>query len=145
MIVSTAMFCLALNIYHEARGEPIMGQYAVAHVTMNRAGQDEDKVCQEVFKPYQFSWANNAVQKVRGGWQIASYLKPREAHAWWVANRIAVTVLSGRMPDITKGATHYHTLAVKPYWRKAFQAVMDIGRHRFYAALPSKSELTASL
>ena len=28
--------CLALNIYHEARGEPIVGQEAVAYVTINR-------------------------------------------------------------------------------------------------------------
>src|SRR5687768_6444313 len=28
--------CLAENIYFEARGEPLRGQYAVAEVTMNR-------------------------------------------------------------------------------------------------------------
>ncbi|TLZ19962.1 MAG: hypothetical protein E6K26_04220, partial [Gammaproteobacteria bacterium] len=28
--------CLAENIYFEARGEPIAGQYAVAEVTLNR-------------------------------------------------------------------------------------------------------------
>ena len=28
--------CLAMNIYHEARGEPEMGKLAVAAVTMNR-------------------------------------------------------------------------------------------------------------
>ena len=26
MVVSTALMCLALNIYHEARGEPVAGQ-----------------------------------------------------------------------------------------------------------------------
>ncbi len=30
--------CLAENVYHEARGEPLDGQYAVAEVTMNRVG-----------------------------------------------------------------------------------------------------------
>ncbi len=29
--------CLALNIYHEARGEPDEGKVAVGHVVMNRA------------------------------------------------------------------------------------------------------------
>src|SRR5882672_6919461 len=28
--------CLARNVYFEARGEPLQGQYAVAEVTMNR-------------------------------------------------------------------------------------------------------------
>ena len=30
------MRCLAENIYYEARGEPLNGQYAVAEVTLNR-------------------------------------------------------------------------------------------------------------
>ena len=29
--------CMALNIYHEARGEPIEGKIAVGHVVLNRA------------------------------------------------------------------------------------------------------------
>ena len=34
------MQCLALNVYHEARGESRSGQYAVATVTMNRVQSD---------------------------------------------------------------------------------------------------------
>ena len=30
---------LTLNVYHEARSEPQIGQLAVAHVTLNRASQ----------------------------------------------------------------------------------------------------------
>ena len=39
--------CLAENIYHEARGEPLAGQYAVAEVTMNRVRSREfpNSVC----------------------------------------------------------------------------------------------------
>jgi len=33
--------CMTANIYHEARGEPIKGQYAVAHVVMNRVHHDQ--------------------------------------------------------------------------------------------------------
>ena len=31
-----AVLCLALNVYFEARSEPINSQFAVAEVTMNR-------------------------------------------------------------------------------------------------------------
>jgi N-acetylmuramoyl-L-alanine amidase len=144
MVVATAMMCLALNVYHESRGEPIMGQYGVAMVTMNRAHKDESRVCEEVFKPYQFSWANNAVHKVKGGWEVPGRLKPRDEYAWWVANRIAVTMLSGRMPDLTKGATYYHAKSVKPSWRRAFAWTKTIGAHLFYADR-RQSLLTASL
>jgi N-acetylmuramoyl-L-alanine amidase len=133
VIVATAPACLALNVFHEARSEPIMGQYAVALVTMNRAKKDGERVCAEVFKPKQFSWANNAVMRVKGGWFIPPHLQPREDYAWWVANRVAITTLSGMMADVTRGATHYHTLAVRPAWRLALDVIRDIGAHRFYA------------
>ena len=37
MIIETALICLALNVYHEARGEAFEGKQAVASVTLNRA------------------------------------------------------------------------------------------------------------
>lgn len=132
MIVSTALLCLAVNLYHEARGEPIMGQYAVAMVTLNRAEHDKRRVCTEVFKPKQFSWANEGVTRVKGGWRLSSALTPRDAHAWWVAKRIAKTSMAGKMPDFTRGATFYHAKQVKPYWRLVMVQVKQIGNHKFY-------------
>jgi N-acetylmuramoyl-L-alanine amidase len=35
-MVATALVCLALNIYFEARNESLAGQFAVAEVTINR-------------------------------------------------------------------------------------------------------------
>ena len=35
-MIETALMCLALNIYFEARSEPIEGQIAIAEVTLNR-------------------------------------------------------------------------------------------------------------
>ena len=47
---------LALNIYFEARNQPIEGQYAVAHVTLNRAAQTKRSIKAVVLEPGQFSW-----------------------------------------------------------------------------------------
>lgn len=129
---SAALLCIALNVYHEARGESIPGQYAVALVTMKRAGGDREKVCAETFRNKQFSWANNGVTKVKGGWQISKKLTPKEAHQWWVANRVALVTLSGRMYDFTNGANHYHTRYVDPYWSARKRPVKRIGAHVFY-------------
>lgn len=131
MLVTSALLCLAMNIYHEARGQPILGQYAVALVTMNRA-KDREKVCSTVFAPMQFSWTNGTARKTKGGWLIAPSLKPKEDHAWWVANRIALMTLEGRMIDITKGASHYHNLSVKPDWTFGRKPVHRLGSHIFY-------------
>lgn len=134
MIVATALMCLSLNLYHEARGEPVMGQYAVALVTMNRAKQDHESVCGEVFKRKQFSWTA-AVKKVPGGWYIPRGLHPKEPDAWMYATRIAKMTLAGRMRDFTNGSTHYHATYVRPYWASAFKPGVKIGLHQFY--LPS--------
>lgn len=129
MIVTTAALCLAANLYFESRGEPIMGQYAVALVTMNRAGNDPDRVCLETFKRKQFSWTNSGVKRVGQGWKVPV---PKEAHAWWVAQRVAKATLEGRMVDFTKGAKHYHATSVQPYWTVAMVRQRRVGNHVFY-------------
>jgi N-acetylmuramoyl-L-alanine amidase len=138
MIASTAFMCLALNLFHEARSETIMGQYAVAMVTINRADQDENKICTEVFKHKQFSWANRGVTKVRNGWKLRPYLNPKnmnaeDRYAWWIAKRITSTVLGGGVPDFTNGSRFYHTIAVKPIWRHQLTKTIKIGAHQFYS------------
>lgn len=146
MIVHSALLCLALNVYHEARSEPLRGQYAVALVTQNRAEHDDSKVCGEVFKPFQFSWANGQVTHLRnGGWKIPAALQPREKDAWWKALKIASLTLAGHIPDFTKGSTFYHTRAVHPAWRKAYEVTVRVGAHIFYRVPGHQSELTAGL
>ena len=46
--------CLARNIYHEARGEPLEGQYAVAEVTMNRKARTPSSTVCSVVLPAPF-------------------------------------------------------------------------------------------
>jgi spore germination cell wall hydrolase CwlJ-like protein len=135
MIVATALTCLALNLYHEARGEPIMGRYAVAMVTINRAQQDQERVCHEVFRRKQFSWTSG-VQKTPKGWKLPAHLVPKldnpmEAHAWETAKIIAAVSLKGRMHDFTRGAEHYHADYVHPRWARVMEPIKKIGRHIF--------------
>ena len=132
MIASTALLCMALSVYHEARGESVPGQYAVATVIRNRANANPDKVCQATFAPKQFSWANHGVKRTAAGWQIPARLIPTDEFAWWRAQRIAEVTLSGGMGVWMAGATHYHATRVSPKWSKAMMAEATIGRHRFY-------------
>lgn len=134
MLLPTALLCLALNVFHESRGEPIMGQYAVAKVTLNRAQGNEDRVCDEVFKPRQFSWANDVgAVKTKQGWRISASYYPRESEAWDKAVKIATMTLNGRTYSFLNNATHFHTVQVKPAWAKKDTRVARIGRHIFHA------------
>ena len=60
--------CLALNVYYEARGESLAGQYAVAEVTMNRksAARYPKTVCEVVYQKSAFSWTDDDVT-IRAG------------------------------------------------------------------------------
>jgi len=139
VIVSTAALCLAVNIYHEARGEMVPGQYAVALVTMNRADGKPSQVCTEVFRYKQFSWANETVIRTPNGWRLSAQMQPRDAYAWWMAQRIADHTLAGKMPDFTQGARFYHARQVKPYWVVAMSKPKKVGNHLFYSRKVSQS------
>jgi spore germination cell wall hydrolase CwlJ-like protein len=129
-MITATMMCLALNVYHEARSEPMSGQYAVAHVVLNRVQSSRfpDTVCGVVEQGYskgkhrcQFSWFCDGLSDI-----------PYEQVAWARSLLIADDVMRGEVPDITKGATHYHANYVKPYWAKHLEYNVTYGSHRFY-------------
>jgi spore germination cell wall hydrolase CwlJ-like protein len=134
MVVASAVLCLALNVYQEARSESIPGQYAVALVTMNRAKETKGSICRTVFKPQQFSWTNGQFVQTNAGYKVSDRMRPKDKHAWAVARRVAQVTLSGRMLDFTQGANHYHATSVFPKWSAKMAVTRRIGKHIFYAA-----------
>ena len=65
MDIIEAMLWLALNIYFEARNQPVKGQLAVAHVTLNRANQKDKSVKEVVLEPGQFSWVHKRHRRLQ--------------------------------------------------------------------------------
>ncbi|MEQ4531195.1 MAG: cell wall hydrolase [Mixta sp.] len=125
MLIQGAILCLALNIYHEARGEPLKGQIAVASVTMNRANWDVTQICPVVYAPKQFSWTH--LKK-------SAYSYPSKSDkSWQRAQQIAHQIINGELSDVTNGATYYHNQTVNPSWRSEFAQTAAIGNHIFYA------------
>ncbi|HEX7052882.1 MAG TPA: cell wall hydrolase [Burkholderiales bacterium] len=119
---SRSLDCLARNIYFEARGEPLAGQYAVAEVTMNRRGWGPFRktVCEIVYQPGAFSWTS------------MRRLPEPSGPAWERARRVAEAVYSHRHTPTLRGARYYHAVYVRPEWAKEKQRVARIGRHIFY-------------
>jgi len=124
--------CLARNVYHEARGEPPEGQYAVAEVTMNRKASRRypATVCEVV---HEQRW--DAIRKRYVGafsW-TEFYAVPEPAgEAWAFAQKVAEDVYYRRTPPRVEGATYYHATYIKPSWARTQQRVARIGRHVFY-------------
>jgi N-acetylmuramoyl-L-alanine amidase len=139
MLMTTAIMCMAMNVYMEARGEPIVGQHAVAQVTLNRAERDPRKVCEVVTKPKQFSWVNpgfGMVRKTSAGYALTVKGQPKDEKAWNTAWRVAVVTLARKSePDyFVGGAKFYHVKTVRPVWRHSMKLVSTIGRHKFYVS-----------
>jgi N-acetylmuramoyl-L-alanine amidase len=124
-----AILCLALNVYHEARGESDEGQQAVAQVTLERAEWKVENVCEVVFAPRQFSWTNG----LRAGRVSPDRLMPNEETAWKDALFVAHLALGGKLEHpLPQGSKHYHRADVRPVWRHGLTPFGVIGSHIFY-------------
>ena len=106
----TAATCLAMALYYEARGEGPDGMRAVGEVIVNRVAHPDfpSTVC-EVVKEDRGKKSYDC--------QFSFYCdgKPEDPHderAW--RDAIYIVHLSGLIPDITGGATHYHSTKVFP-------------------------------
>ena len=128
-MIETALMCLALNIYFEARSEPIEGQIAIAEVTLNRVASTNypNDVCSVVLQENkdgcQFSW-----------WCDGKSDQPREHNSLRTSKALAELMLNeGRyITVIGNQATHYHSNEVHPYWANDLHKIRRIGKHVFY-------------
>lgn len=115
------IICLTRNIYMEARGETFQGQIAVAIVTLNRVKSDKypDTVCEVVYQYKQFSWT------------LSKPPKTINEESWDTALQAAKLAIKSHYKH-NQNITHYHTKAVKPYWRNHLTKIITIGNHIFY-------------
>ncbi len=121
--------CLTEAIYHEARGEPLEGQIAVAEVVLNRrdSGVFPASVCAVVRQgahsgSCQFSFACDRPGRIG------------EREAFVLAGKIARAMLDGAPRRLTRGATHFHVRRARPDWARRFERTAEIGAHVFYRA-----------
>ena len=124
--------CLATNIYHEARGEPQPGKYAVAVVTLNRVKSNKypDDVCQVV---YQQKWNKKKKSYTAAfSWTADSQTSNIEDKAWKESIKIASEVYYTDVKSKAKNALFYHADYVKPAWSLNKKRITKIGLHIFY-------------
>ena len=137
--------CLAIALYHEARGEDELGQIAVAQVIINRVKSRKypDTICRVVYqnthKPNrcQFSFAcdgrSDGPQVTKTWRQIAELAKAitcQSACGYHVRRDPALSQLGSAF----NRASHYHAVRVRPYWSRVLDRSGRIGRHIFYVS-----------
>jgi len=129
---------LARTIYGEARGEGEQGMQAVANVVMNRVHTDlwNDN------KPDW--WGEGVIEVCKKRWQFSAWnpgdpnlakiqnLQPGANAVFDLALLIAVKAIMGTLPDLTGGATQYHTTSTTASWASSMTVSNVIGNHIFY-------------
>ena len=148
-------YCMAENIYYEARNEDIRGQFAVASVTLNRANDARfpDTICEVV----KYTAISRISKKLvcAFSWYCENDKKGREipvknkdgtvnqqvVDQFQIASIVAITVLSGNVEDNTYGATHFHNpYTSNPAWAHELKKTASIGNHAFYKLPPLKED-----
>jgi spore germination cell wall hydrolase CwlJ-like protein len=121
----TDLGCLALNVYHEARGESEQGQLAVAAVTLNRVRDERfpNSVCAVVWQPRQFSWTHTQ----------RNYF-PTDLEAWDKAMEVARESIDREVVAEYGNILYYHSKRVKPRWSRHKRFVARVGGHLFYSS-----------
>lgn len=147
------VYCMAENIYYEARNEDIKGQFAVASVTLNRTkdARFPSTVCGVVQQSARSKITNRLVCAF--SWYCENDKKGKEipvrnsdgsvnqavVDQFQVASIVAITVLSGNVEDNTKGATHFHNpFTSSPAWKSQLTKTMSVGNHDFYKLSPPR-------
>ena len=129
-MIAEMLTCIALNVYYEARSEPLESQVGVAHVVLNRGASDKfpDDACSVVYQ---------GLEKGRGRCQFSWYCDgksdtPREKDAWLYSQLVAHNVVRGYVKDNTDGSIYYHANYVRPFWSKHYEHTVTLGSHIFY-------------
>ena len=145
------LYCLAKNIYFEAKSEPIAGQYAVADVVLNRVKDSRfpNTICEVVYEgPVRESWKTKKQSDLEDAERIYHPIRDRCQFSWWCdgksdnikdgdawrkAQEIAYRLVNDyKHRGLTEGATHYHATYVNPKWAPTLDLVGRIGTHIFY-------------
>ena len=129
--------CLALNTYHEAKNQSMIGQVATAQVVMNRVADSRypNTVCEVVKQGPKYKGSDVPVRhKCQFSWFCdGKDDTPKNEKAWRKAQDVAFLVIYDKIKlDVTEGATHYHATYVRPSWAKTKKRTTRIEKHIFY-------------
>lgn len=116
--VSADCKAVAQAVYFEARGEGDKGMHAVANVIMNRTKTRGISPRAVVRQPNQFSY------------HTRKDLSMREKTAAKKAHDIAYKATTGKLKDITGGATFFRTVSSGSW--KGLKRTVRIGSHHFF-------------
>ena len=138
MILETALMCMAVNLYHEAGNQSMIGQMAVGQVVLNRVADTRfpNTVCEVVKQAVTYKKSD---KPIRWKCQFTWYCDGKkdepdfDSRTWRLAlDHASILINKTILLDVTEGATHYHATYVRPAWAKTKTRTTRIDKHIFY-------------
>tara|TARA_B100001093_G_C26299977_1_gene788942 strand:+ start:140 stop:541 length:402 start_codon:yes stop_codon:yes gene_type:complete len=129
---------MAVNLYHEAGNQSMIGQMAVGQVVLNRVADKRfpNTVCEVVKQAVTYKKSD---KPIRWKCQFTWYCDGKkdepdfDSRTWRLAlDHASILINKTILLDITEGATHYHATYVRPAWAKTKTRTTRIDRHIFY-------------
>lgn len=133
-----ALQALALNLYHEARGETIDGMIMIGKVTLNRVENEHfpDNVCDVVYQGRKNVDGSMQRYKCQFSWYCDGQSdRPTNEKSWDVSRDLAQELLDGVHDDFGFDATHYlnpKVVSRMPRWSRVYTFIGSVGDHHFY-------------
>ena len=144
MLLETAFICLALNTYHEAKNQSLVGQIATAQVVMNRVEDNRfpNTICGVIEEGPISKWwlkEKGKIVPIKNRCQFSWFCdgksdEPKEKKVFSKMLDFSKSLVYDdiQIVDFTEGATHYHSIMVEPYWAETLNETVQIQHHIFY-------------
>jgi spore germination cell wall hydrolase CwlJ-like protein len=115
--------CLALNMYHEARGSTQADIMAVGHTTKNRTKYRKKTYCNVIWEKGQYDWVRRPI----------SQQMPKDLKTWRQMVDSARQIVMDDLPDPTKGADSFYSRRRGPTAQATRSSVrVPIGGNVYY-------------
>lgn len=131
--------CMALGIYYESRGEPFLGQVAVARVIMNRvkSGLFPSTYCDVIYQNNEINIDNENKIVCQFSWVCDTSISkdeiPKNATYQEIEKIARDVILENKWADVlSKDVLFFHANSVNPKWSQIYNHVTTIGNHLFY-------------
>jgi N-acetylmuramoyl-L-alanine amidase len=146
------LFCLAENIYHEARNQSVAGKIAVSLVVLNRVSDRRwpNTICEVTHQgPTYESWKTKKDKSLPKDDRVYYPIRNKCQFSWWcdgLEEKIDFSsfqwqlslqtaekvLLTKKFSGMVEGANHYHADSVSPSWRIKMTLITKIDNHLFY-------------